>query len=89
MTERDGAVVARRQRESYPEPAEGDAGVAILRGAISVAPFVGGAANELLNLVLQTPLERRKEKWIRDLAADLDALIKRVDGNRSAKTKNS
>lgn len=78
--ENDGRAILLDQARNYPEATEGDAGVAILRGALSATPFIGGAINELLSLVLQAPLERRKAKWIRELAADLDALIRKVDG---------
>jgi hypothetical protein len=80
MSEQKSLTVLNGERESYPEATTSDAGVAVLRSAISVAPFVGGAANELLSLVLVAPLEKRKEKWIRAVAADVDALIKKVDG---------
>ena len=44
MAEQDGVLVLRTQRESYPEPTEGDAGVAVLRSVISLTPLVGGSA---------------------------------------------
>jgi hypothetical protein len=63
-----------------PSQTKGDIAQAIARGAVSMVPFVGGPAAELIGLVLQPALEHRREEWLQDLASAIDEIRGRMDG---------
>jgi hypothetical protein len=62
-----------------PSQTKSDVVQAIARGAASAVPVIGGPVAELLGLVLQPALERRREEWFRELAGALDELRQRLD----------
>ena len=47
--------------------------VAIIKGAVSAIPLVGGVISEVGNLYLN-PLERRNQRWVIEVAAALDEI---------------
>lgn len=57
-----------------PLPSLGDAAHAIARAGLSFIPVVGGPAVELLNTIVMPPLQRRREKWMRDVGEALQRL---------------
>jgi hypothetical protein len=63
-----------------PSRTKGEIGGAVVRAAISTVPVFGAPAAELVNLVLQPALGRRREKWLRDLAETVEDMRRRFDG---------
>jgi hypothetical protein len=59
---------------SPPETTTGDRVHAITKGVISAVPWLGGVGSELFQIAIQPPLERRKEKWMDDIATKLQEL---------------
>lgn len=57
----------------------GDIAHDMARGLISAMPAVGGPLQVLLETVFSAPLEKRKEKWLRELACALMELQQTVD----------
>jgi hypothetical protein len=57
-----------------PERSRGDAGHALAKAVLSVVPVVGGPAAELFQFVVQPPLEKRREAWMRDVGEKLHEL---------------
>jgi len=51
---------------------------AIVRASLSIIP-PGAAVAELIDLVIQPALSRRRDAWLNDLAADVDKLKERPD----------
>lgn len=54
-----------------PKATIGDAAHAIARAGLSAIPFVGGAAVELFQGVIQPPLEKRRQQWMADVGEKL------------------
>lgn len=44
-----------------------DTGYAVVKAIVGSVPFVGAAASELLSLIVASPLEKRREKWMEDI----------------------
>jgi hypothetical protein len=63
-----------------PSETKGDVAQALVRAAASSVPVFGGAAAELIGLVIEPVLERRREEWFRDLGTVVDELRERLDG---------
>jgi hypothetical protein len=62
-------------KEMLPgESTKREVGTAAAKGALSAIPFVGGAIAEFLGLALSTPLAKRREAWLQDLATRLAEL---------------
>jgi len=59
-----------------PEKSAADVAYALAKAAVSAVPVGGGPAAELLGIIFGPPLEKRKEKWLEQLA---DA-VKEVQG---------
>ena len=57
-----------------PESSKGDVAHAIAKAGLSVIPIVGGPAVELFQLLVQPPLERRREDWMRSVGEKLQEL---------------
>jgi hypothetical protein len=62
------------------EPGSGDYLHAITKGSLSAVPIIGGVVSELFTLVLAPTLSERRDIWLQQLAEDLDALKRKVDG---------
>lgn len=53
---------------------------AATNASISSIPVVGSFASETLHLVISAPIEKRKEKWILNIAESLEELQEKVEG---------
>jgi len=51
-----------------PKKSGADVAYAVAKAALSAVPVAGGSAAEMLGLIFGSPLERRREKWLRQLA---------------------
>jgi len=56
------------------KPAAGDAALTVARAGLSALPLVGGAATELLNAAVASPLQQRRDGFVNRLAERLLAL---------------
>lgn len=56
----------------------------IVKGSVSSVPIVGNIASELLGLIISSPLENRREKWMTDVGQRLKEL---EDSNKIDLTK--
>jgi hypothetical protein len=63
-----------------PSNTRGEIIEAVARGVVSAVPFIGGPAAELLGLVLQPAVGRRREEWFKQLGAAFEELSRRLDG---------
>ena len=63
-----------------PSETKGDIAQALARAAASSVPLFGGPAAELIGLVMEPALERRREEWLRDLGSVVDELREGFDG---------
>jgi hypothetical protein len=59
---------------SLPERTKSDAVHAVVKAVLSVVPAVGGPAVELFQYVVQPPLEKRRDQWMRDVGEKLEEL---------------
>src|SRR5688572_21693304 len=57
-----------------PVPRPGDRLYALLRAALSAIPVAGGPATELLGAIVAPPLERRRQRWMVQMAEGLAML---------------
>jgi hypothetical protein len=71
-----------------PSQTKGDTVQAIVRASLSIAP-AGGAVAELIDLVLQPALGRRRDDWFRRLGAAVEELQKRPDAPDIAGLSNN
>jgi len=55
-------------KHTPPQADKGDIAHAVVRAALSAIPVVGGAADELFQLVLTPPLLRRQQEWRGEIA---------------------
>jgi hypothetical protein len=78
-------------KEKYvvPEVSKGDVAIQVVKAAISAAPVVGGPAAELYSLVISPPLEKRKVKWMEEVAEGLNKLEQTVQGFSVEKLKDN
>lgn len=51
-----------------PEKSAADVAYGVVKAAVSAVPVVGGSAAEVLGLIFGPPLEKRREKWLGQLA---------------------
>ena len=56
-----------------PELPKTEAAAALLKGAVSAIPVVGGVVAELANLYLN-PMERRKQAWVAEVSQAINAI---------------
>ncbi|UUZ63272.1 hypothetical protein LP417_27235 [Polaromonas sp. P1-6] len=54
-----------------PESSKGDVAHALAKAGLSAVPFVGGPAVELFQLLVQPPLERRRQQWMQQVGEKL------------------
>ena len=57
----------------------GDYAHSVVNAAVSSIPVLGSAASEIFNMVIATPLEKRKEKWMLKIAESLGELQDKVN----------
>ena len=51
----------------------------LVKAGIAALPLLGGSLNELVSLVLAPSLERRRDKWLEDMAEALGAIEAQVE----------
>ena len=57
-----------------------DHGYAAAKVAAALAPVVGGGLAELIGAVFAAPVEKRREKWLGELATVISELLDKVEG---------
>jgi hypothetical protein len=57
-----------------PASSKGDVAHAIAKAGLSAIPIIGGPAAELFQLVVQPPLERRRQAWMAEIGEKLKEL---------------
>lgn len=62
-----------------PKKSAADVAYAVTKSVVSAVPVVGGPAAELVGLVFGPPLEKRREKWLEQLADAIKEIQSRVD----------
>lgn len=65
--------MSKEDKFTPPKPNKGDSAHLTARAAISSIPFVGGAALEFFNALVSPSLEKRRQRWMEEIA---DALRK-------------
>lgn len=57
-----------------PKRSKGDVAHTAVKAVLSAVPYVGGTAAELFQFVVQPPLERRRDEWMRSVGDKLQEL---------------
>lgn len=57
-----------------PESSKGDTAHALAKAGIAAIPIIGGSAAEVFRLVVEPPLVRRREEWMKEVGERLVAL---------------
>jgi hypothetical protein len=70
--------------ERYPQATGADVAEGLLRAALASIPKYGGSINELLSLVLEPAVSRRREQWLKGLADSIETIQSGVGGLRFA-----
>lgn len=68
------------EMENELKNTHGDYAHSVVNAVVSSIPVLGSAASEIFNMVIATPLEKRKEKWMLKIAESLEELQAKVDG---------
>jgi hypothetical protein len=66
------------ERTRMPSNPVGEWGLVVAKAAVSLIPFAGGSAAEVLGAIIQPVIERRKIAWFEGIAKGLDNLSKQV-----------
>ncbi len=61
-----------------PKKSARDVAYTVVKAAVSGVPIVGGPAAELLGLVFGPPLEKRREKWLEQLAGAVEEILDKM-----------
>ena len=72
-----GDLMAEDETILLPTKTTSDHALALVRGAISAVPVVGGVGAELFAMVVRAPYDRRAEEWMRDVGDRLRLLSER------------
>jgi hypothetical protein len=64
----------------FPTRDDAEFGYSVSKTVLGAIPFIGGAAQEVLEKAIGDPLRKRQESWMADLGLELAALVARVDG---------
>ncbi len=57
-----------------PKRSPGDVAHAVVKAVVAAAPVIGGPGAELFQLLIQPPLERRRDEWMNSVAEELRKL---------------
>ena len=60
-----------------PQRSKGDVAHAIVKAGLSAVPLVGGPAVELFQYLVQPPLDKRREAWMKEVGEKLQQLEKK------------
>jgi hypothetical protein len=63
-----------------PKKTGADVAHALVKAAVAAVPVAGGAGAELFALIVAPPLERRRDRWLAELAAAVDEIRARASG---------
>ncbi|HUY12305.1 MAG TPA: hypothetical protein VMX16_01580 [Terriglobia bacterium] len=63
-----------------PKAGKGDIAHTAARTTVSAVPYVGGAAVEILNMIVEPPLNKRLQEWRESIAEAIEELQQRVEG---------
>lgn len=66
--------MTRAPKYDPPEPDKGDTLHALARAGLSTVPWVGGIAAEVFQLLLASPIEKRRQEWMDEVAEGLRGL---------------
>jgi hypothetical protein len=66
--------MAEQEKYEPPKPTKSDKVHIIARAGLQVIPGVGGAVADFFNAIINPPLEKRRQKWMEDIAEGLRAL---------------
>lgn len=66
--------------DNYPEKKAGDHAHSGAKGALSLVPVIGGALSTLFETVISSPIDKRKEEWLKSLALTINELCETVEG---------
>jgi hypothetical protein len=69
------AVPAPKQVPPTPEAVGGDNAHVAAKAAISLVPILGGSLAELFQLVVQPPLEQRRNEWMEEIGGLIQELL--------------
>ena len=72
----DRGAMSEKQSEGLPKREAVDVVHAVVKAGLSAIPYAGGAASELLSLVIGPPLEKRRDNWLEGIATRLEQLEK-------------
>ncbi len=69
------------EKEKYEPPRKGlsDAVDAGARAAVSMIPLAGAPINEVLKLILESPLDKRRNEWMKQIGEGLQQLEERLN----------
>jgi hypothetical protein len=70
------------------KPSTGDIAYAAAKAGLGSIPILGSAATELFGLIVTPPLEKRRQKWMNDVAEKLKALEESGEIDLSELSKN-
>jgi hypothetical protein len=62
------------------KPTKTDIAHTLTKAGLSSIPLVGGAAAELMNLIWEPALSKRRDEWLKGLAENLQNLEEKVEG---------
>lgn len=62
------------------KPSKGDFVLALTKAGISNIPLLGAPLSELMSLLIASPLEKRKEQWLNDIAERLLVVEEKISG---------
>lgn len=71
------------------EKSKGDYLHSATKAGLSVVPIVGGALATVFETVFSTPIDKRKEEWLKRLSKTIDDLCERVEGLTPEKLSNN
>lgn len=66
--------------QKMPTERKGEWALVVAKAALSLIPFAGGPAAEVLGAIVQPQIEKRKTEWLESIAHNLDRLSTQVDG---------
>jgi len=71
--EAEGNIMS-RDKLAAPERSKGDIAHAFVKAGISAVPMIGGPAVELFQHLVQPPLDKRREVWMKEVGEKLQEL---------------
>lgn len=72
-----------------PKPDKKDIGMTAVRAIISSVPTIGGAALEIFNSVIASPVQQRRDQWLEHLADVVNQLVRDVESVSFESLKNN